>query len=420
MSYELFIGLRYLKAKRRHGFISVITLISILGIMVGVMALIIVLSVMTGFEKDLREKILGINAHMVVMELGGGMQGYEAVMERVRESEGIVGATPYVYSQAMLSSGGNVVGVVVRGLDTATIGEVTVLPERIKKGDLGGIDVSFKNAEGALAGIAIGSELARSLGVRLGDELNVISPLGTKTAAGSAPRMAAFRVAAVFEIGMYEYDTSMAFISIENARTFFRLGDRVTGIEVKVDDIYGVDAIERRLSEELAGPYWIRTWKDMNKNLFSALKLEKVAMFIILALIVIVAALNIVSTLIMVVMEKGKEIAILKSMGATRAGIMRIFMIDGIIIGFIGTFLGTLLGVVSAVKLESVVAFIEDLFSFKVLPPSVYYIDRLPSEVEPAVVVVIAVMSISISFLATLYPSWQASKLEPVEGLRYE
>lgn len=419
MAYELFIGLRYLKAKRKQSFISVITFISILGITVGVTALIIVLSVMTGFEENLREKILGINANIVVTELGAPMKEYREVSSRVLEVPGVVGATPFTYNQAMISASGGVIGAVIRGLDLETTGSVTVLPEKIKEGSLEGIRPSL--GEGAQsAGIIIGRELARNIGVSVGDTVNVISPMGTMTPAGPVPRMAAFKVAGIFELGMYEYDSSMAFISIENAQAFFRMGDAVTGVEVKITDIYDAEKIADDIMMEIKGPYWTRTWMDMNRNLFSALKLEKVAMFIILALIIMVAALNIISTLIMVVMEKNKDIAILKSLGATSGGIMRIFMIEGIIIGLTGTLLGTFLGVVAALNLETIVQFIEMVFQFKVLPPSIYYIDKFPSKVEPVFVAVIALISIGISFLATLYPSWQASRFDPVEGLRYE
>ena len=419
MAYELFIGLRYLKAKRKQTFISVITFISILGITVGVTALIIVLSVMTGFEENLREKILGINANVVVTELGAPMKEYKEVSSRVLQVPGVVGATPFTYNQAMISASGGVIGAVIRGLDMETTGSVTVLPEKIKEGSMEGLRPRL--GEGAeSAGIIIGRELARNIGVSVGDTVNVISPMGTMTPAGPVPRMAAFKVAGIFELGMYEYDSSMAFISIENAQAFFRMGDAVTGVEVKITDIYDAEKIADDIMMEIKGPYWTRTWMDMNRNLFSALKLEKVAMFIILALIIMVAALNIISTLIMVVMEKGKDIAILKSLGATSGSIMRIFMIEGIIIGLTGTLLGTLLGVVAALNLETIVQFIETVFQFKVLPPSIYYIDKFPSKVEPVFVAVIALISIGISFLATLYPSWQASRFDPVEGLRYE
>lgn len=421
MSYELFIGLRYLKAKRKQTFISVITFISVLGITVGVTALIIVLSVMTGFEENLKEKILGINANVVVTELGQPMKDYGTVTEKVLKVPGVTGATPFTYNQAMISSSGGVIGAVIRGLDMKSVGQVTVLPDKIKEGSLDGLAVPFKGTEEKGGpGIVIGRELARNIGVGLGDTVNVISPMGTMTPAGPVPRMAAFRVSGIFELGMYEYDSSMAFISLENAQNFFRMGETVTGVEVKITDIYQAEQVADNIVSEIKGPYWTRTWMEMNRNLFSALKLEKVAMFIILTLIILVAALNIISTLIMVVMEKGKDIAILKSLGATSGSIMKIFMIEGIIIGVTGTLLGTALGLAAALNLEKIVQFIERVFQFKVLPPSIYYIDKFPSKVEPMVVLAIVVISISISFLATLYPSWQASRFDPVEGLRYE
>lgn len=422
MSYELFIGLRYLKAKRKQTFISVISFISVLGITVGVTALIIVLSVMNGFEDNLKEKILGVNANVVVTSLGKGMRNYGEVSDKVRQVPGVTGSTPFTYNQAMVSSSGGVIGAVIRGVDTKTIGSVSVLPGRIKEGSLEGIETPFSetNEPGKLPGIVLGRELARNISVEVGDTVNVISPMGTMTPAGPVPRLAAFKVVGLFELGMYEYDSNLAFISVGNAQKFFRLGDTVSGVEVKISDIYQAEKVADMIMLVLKGNYWTRTWMDMNRNLFSALRLEKVAMFIILMLIILVAALNIISTLIMVVMEKGKDIAILKSLGATSGGIMKIFMIEGVIIGLVGTFLGTVLGVVTAINLEKIVGFIEKIFHFKVLPPSVYYIDKFPSKVDPAVVITIVVISLSISFLATLYPSWQASRFDPVEGLRYE
>lgn len=422
MSYELFIGLRYLKAKRKQTFISVITFISILGIMVGVTALIIVLSVMSGFEEELKEKILGVNANIVVTSFAGGMRDYGYVAEEVKKVDGVTGSTAFTYSQAMISAPGGVIGAVIRGVDTSTIGSVSVIPERMKKGSLEDLNVPFGGggSEERLPGIAIGKELARTIGAKVGDRVNVISPMGTMTPAGQVPRMAAFEVSGIFELGMFEFDSNLAFISLENAQKFFRLGDTVTGVEVKVADIYDAPEIADLIMTTLKGSYWTRTWMEMNRNLFSALKLEKVAMFIILTLIILVAALNIISTLIMVVMEKNKDIAILKSLGATSRSVMKIFMIEGIIIGLAGTALGTAAGLAAALNLEKIVGFIEELFNFKVLPPSVYYIDKLPSKVEPTVVLAVVVLSISISFLATLYPSWQASRFDPVEGLRYE
>ncbi|MBI5971072.1 MAG: lipoprotein-releasing ABC transporter permease subunit [Deltaproteobacteria bacterium] len=425
MSYELFIGLRYLKAKRKQTFISVITFISILGITVGVTALIIVLSVMNGFEENLKEKILGINANIVVTSFGKGLKDYDRVTGEVKKLNGVIGATPFTYNQAMISGNTGTLGVVVRGVDTKTIGSVTVLPDKIKKGSLEGINAAFSghtggSTKGALPGIVLGKELARTIGAGVGDTVAVISPLGAMTAAGPAPRMAQFNVAGIFELGMYEYDSTLAFTSLDSAQKFFRLGNAASGVEVKIRDIYEADKIADNIMTSLKGSYWTRTWMEMNKNLFSALKLEKAAMFIILTLIILVAALNIISTLIMVVMEKGKDISILKSLGATSGSVMKIFMIEGLIIGFTGTLLGAIIGCAAALNLEAIVHLVEEIFRFRVLPPSVYYIDKFPSKVEPSFVIVIALVSIGISFLATLYPSWQASRFDPVEGLRYE
>ncbi len=421
MSYEFFIGLRYLRSKRQPTFVSVITFISILGITVGVMALIIVLSVMSGFEKDIRDKILGINAHIVVLKYGN-IKEYRELTEKLKDVEEVRATTPFVYRQAMLSSPYGAAGVVIRGIELESFEEVTELSKKMTQGGLEGLKEGFKEAaqKGELPGIVIGGELAKTLGLWVGDKVNLITVLEDEGIVAGTPRIAKFKVVGIFDVGMYDYDSGLAFISLKNAQRLFRMGDSVTGIEVKIEDIYRADVVKDRITEAIGKGYKPVTWMEMNRNLFSALRLEKTAMFIILTLIILVAALNIISTLIMVVMEKGKEIAILKSMGATSSGIMRIFMIQGTVIGMVGTFLGTVLGVVCALNLEPIVASIERLFDFKLLPPSVYYIDRLPSEVEPSVVAVIVVVSLLISFLATLYPSWKASRFDPVEGLRYE
>ncbi len=421
MSYEFFIGLRYLRSKRQPTFVSVITFISILGITVGVMALIIVLSVMSGFEKDIRDKILGINAHIVVLKYGN-IKEYRELEEKIRALEEVRATTPFIYRQAMLSTPYGVAGVVVRGIDVESFEQVTGLSKKMNQGGLEGLSPGFKESaqKGTLPGIVIGGELAKTLGVWVGDGINLITVLEEGGLVTGSPRIAKFQVVGIFDVGMYDYDSGLAFISLENAQRLFRMGDAVTGIEVKIEDIYRADVVKERIISAVGKGYKPVTWMEMNRNLFSALRLEKTAMFIILTLIILVASLNIISTLIMVVMEKGKEIAILKSMGATSAGIMRIFMIQGTVIGMVGTFLGTVLGVVCALNLEPIVALIEEVFDFKLLPPSVYYIDRLPSEVEPAVVAVIVAVSLAISFLATIYPSWKASRFDPVEGLRYE
>ncbi|MGO8991018.1 MAG: lipoprotein-releasing ABC transporter permease subunit [bacterium] len=416
MNYEWFIGLRYLKAKRKQTFISIITLISIIGFALGVWALIVVLAVMSGFEKTLKEKILGTQAHLVVLKANQeGMDQYEEVVKEVEQVKGIVSATPFILSQVMLSSESNVFGVVLNGIDPDRVGKVIELARNIKAGRLQDL-----KAEGESPGIILGVELAKRLGVSINDPIQVISPLGTMTPMGMMPKMKRFRVVGIFYSGMYEFDNTLAYISITSAQKFLNMDSRVTGIEIKTDDIYKVKKIGKEIRQKLGLPFWTRDWMEMNRNLFSALKLEKVAMFIILVLIVLVAAFNIISTLIMVVMEKNKDIAILKSMGAPSKGILRIFIIEGGVIGVVGTFFGAVIGLVTALNLEKVSGFVENLFGFKILPSDVYYIDKLPSQVNPTDVVMIVITAILISLLATLYPSWRASRLDPAEGLRYE
>jgi lipoprotein-releasing system permease protein len=418
MNYEWFIGLRYLKAKRKQSFISIITVISISGVMVGVMALIVVLSVMSGFEKTLKEKILGTQAHLVVLKTSQeGMDQYDEVIRKTGEVKGVLAAAPFIFSQVMLSSGSSVSGVVLKGIDPDREGKVTELANNLKAGRLQ--DLKEVQA-GDAPPIILGGELAKHLSVSPGDSLQVISPLGTMTPMGMMPKMKRHRVVGVFHSGMYEYDNSMAYVSIESAQKFFGMESQVTGIQVKTDDLYRVKEIGREIRKKLGFPYWTRDWMEMNRNLFSALRLEKIAMFIILVLIVLVAAFNIISTLIMVVMEKHKDIAILKSMGASSKGILRIFMIEGLVIGVVGTTLGTLLGLLAAFNLEKITGFVENLFGFKILASDVYYIDKLPSQVNGPDVAIITATAILISLLATLYPSWRASRLDPAEALRYE
>ncbi len=417
MGYEWFIGLRYLKAKRKQTFISIITVISIAGVMVGVMALIVVLSVMSGFEKTLKEKIIGTQAHLVLQRtVQDGIENYDEVTKKVEEVKGVVSAAPFIISQVMLSTDTNVSGVVVKGIDPIRVGNVTELLVYLTTGRLQDLQTTQDN----LSGIILGIELAKHLGVSAGDTLQMISPLGTMTPMGMMPKMKRFRVVGIFRSGHFEFDNTLAFVSIESAQKFFNLDSRVTGIEIKTDNIYRVKEIGREIRQKLGFPFWTRDWMEMNRNLFSALRLEKIAMFIILALIVLVAAFNIISTLIMVVMEKNHDIAILKAMGAPSKGILRIFIIEGLVIGVVGTILGAISGLVLAFNLETVTGFVENLFGFKILSGDVYYIDKLPSQVNPLDVTLIVVTTILISLLATLYPAWRASKLDPAETLRYE
>jgi lipoprotein-releasing system permease protein len=421
-SYELFISLRYLRARRKQVFVSIITFISIAGIFLGVAALIIVLAVMNGFEKDLRDKILGVNSHIVVMDYSGAMQNYRQVMTEISTVPGVVASTPFIYTQAMLKNKDATTGIVLRGLSAKDAAGVV----NIGKIKGGGLDRLEKTKQGSSpesegrAGIIIGRELAKNLGLFLNDSVFVISPSGISTPLGMTPRMRAYSVAGIFESGFYEYDSTLAYISLEECQNFLNMGNAVTGIELKVDDIYKADQIAKRIEKKLGFRYWARNWMEMNRNLFSALKLEKRVMFIILSLIVLVAAFNIISALIMIVMEKNKDIAILKTMGATRESIMKIFIFQGVIVGAIGTFFGCLTGLAVALNLEKISQFVEKLFGFKILPGDVYYLSELPSQVNYGDVAAIIIGTILISFLATIYPSWRASRLDPAEALRYE
>jgi len=420
--YEVFIGLRYLKAKRKQTFISIITFISIAGVMVGVMALIVVLAVMTGFQEDLRDKILGTNSHIVITQYGEGMHDFNDVAKKVEKVEGIVAATPFIYSQIMLTSENNVSGVVVRGIDPEREANVTKVAENMKEGKLNDLisGEDAKEEKDKIPGIIIGKELSRILGVFLGEEINMVSPLGNMTPMGMVPRIKKFRIVGIFDSGMYEYDTSLAYISIEAAQGFFNMKDMVTGIEVRVTDFFEANFIADEVRASLGHRYLVRDWKQMNRNIFSALQMEKTVMFIILLLIILVASFNIVSTLIMVVMEKGKDIAILKSMGASSSSIMKIFLIEGMVIGVVGTVLGGSAGVLLSINLERILTYVEDSLGVKILSPDVYYLDKIPVHVNYADVFMIMASAIAITLIATLYPAWQASRLDPAEALRYE
>ena len=408
MSFEIFFSLRYLKAKRRQGFISIITGISILGIMIGVMALIVVLGVMNGFREDLLKKILGVNSHLIILSYKGGIRDTQAVMDKALEVDGVLSATPFIYSQVMIKNAGNISGAILRGLDPDTAGTVINIDSMIKGGSLTVLKKSISDPQG----IILGSELSRRIGALPGDTVTLVSPIGKLTPLGRMANEGKFKVKALFESGMYEYDGSMVYLSLTDARDFLSLGDEVTGIELKVRDIDESDKIGAIIQDKLGYPYWTKDWKMMNKSLFSALKLEKAAMFIILIMIVLVGALNIISSLVMLVMEKTRDIAILRIMGVSSKSIMSIFIFQGLFVGLIGTLFGLMSG--------SFLCHLLAKYKFIKLPPDVYYISTLPVRVELLDILLIVLAAIIISFLATIFPSWQASKLNPVEALRYE
>ncbi len=420
MPFELFIGLRYLKAKRKSTFISIITFISTAGVALGVMALIIVLAVMTGFENDLKEKILGTNAHIVVIRSGAPMEEYRSVMEKLKGFKGVQAATPFIYNQVMLSSGKNVSGVVLRGIDIVTDRQVTRLSKSVIEGNIDGLVPEMGQGADTTPGLMVGKELAKHLNLFLGDKVNVISPMGNITPLGMMPRMKPFKVTGIFNTGMFEYDSTLAYVSLDQAQRFFDLGDTVTGIQLKVEDVYHTDELARSINREMGISFYARDWMQMNKNILFALKTEKIVMFIILTLIVLVAAFGIASTLFMVVMEKTRDIAILKSMGATAASIMKIFVLEGLIIGVIGTLLGVVSGLLIALNLEPIITVIQKITGQNFFSKDIYYLDHFPSLVVPSDVILISVTAVLISFLATLYPAWQASRMLPAEALRYE
>ncbi|WP_319584990.1 lipoprotein-releasing ABC transporter permease subunit [uncultured Pseudodesulfovibrio sp.] len=409
MRFETFVALRYLFALRKQSFISVISLFAICGVAIGVGALIVVIGVMNGFSTDLRDKILGVNAHILVTSMRGGISDYQGLADEAKKVPGVTGVTPFVYSEVMLSTRTGVKGVVLRGIDPNTSSSVLSLSKDMISGS-----VSRLSDDGDFPGIIIGSELAKRLGLTEGSLVNLLSPSGRSSSAGFTPKVRRFTVAGIFRTGMFEYDSSMGYVSIPAARQLLGFkGDLVSGLEISVDDVYNVKAISRDLRDKISSfTVYVRNWQEMNANLFAALELEKTAMFIILAMIVLVGSFSIVTTLVMLVIQKTKDIAVLISMGADKKSIRNIFMFQGTFIGLAGTFIGFLIGVPLSLLLKE--------YQFIKLPSNVYPVDYLPVRLEALDLFTIGAAAFLLCFVATIYPARRAAGLSPSEALRYE
>ena len=409
----LYIGLRYTRAKRRNHFISFISLISMLGIMLGISALIVVLSVMNGFHKEIRDRILAMASHATLSDPYGGMADWQPVLEKLRNHRDVVGAAPFVEVQAMLVGGSNVSGALVRGILPDEEDQVSELRRDMVEGSVDDlVDGGFQ--------IILGRDLASYLGVGVGDKVTVVTPQVSATPVGIMPRLKRFTVSGLFAVGMADYDRNAAFIQLNDAAKLMTLGEKVSGIRLKLADLWLAPKLAREIAYDLGGVYRVVDWTQVHANFFRALAVEKRMMSIILFLIVAVAAFNIVSTLVMVVTDKQSDIAVLRTLGASPGRIMGIFMVQGTAIGFVGTLIGVIAGVLLALNLESIIAGIEGLAGIHFLDPTIYYISELPSDVHGSDVVVIASAAFLMSVIATLYPAWRAANTQPAEALRYE
>ena len=410
---ELFIGLRYTRAKRRNHFISFISMISMLGIMLGITALITVLSVMNGFDKELKQRILGVISHATISGPDGTLANWQAVQAQLGVNEHVLGSAPYVQGEGMFSGGGEISGTLVRGVLPEQEVAVSEIAEKMVQGEL-------KRLHAGEFGIILGSALARNLGANVGEKITLIIPQANVTPAGIIPRLKRFTVVGVFDIGMYEYDSTLALMHLTDAATLFRMGDQVSGLRLKLDDLNAAPKVAREVQAKLGGDYFVSDWTRQHANFFKAVQMEKTVMFVILLLIVAVAAFNIVSTLVMMVQDKRSDIAILRTLGASPASIMGVFMVQGTLIGVIGTLLGTLCGVALAFYVQEIVGGLEALFGIHFLNPDVYLISELPSELRWLDVRNIMLVSFVMAVLATLYPAWRAARTQPAEALRYE
>jgi lipoprotein-releasing system permease protein len=411
-AFEWLISLRYLRARRKEGFISVIAGFSFLGIMLGVATLIIVMAVMNGFRKELLDKILGLNGHLLVQPLESPLTDWKEVADRINTVKGIRLAAPIVEGQALATSPFGATGVLIRGIRSDDLTNITSIAKNIKQGTLEGFD------EGQ--GLAIGRRLADQLSVRAGDNITIVAARGAVTPMGTLPRTKSYRVAAVFEIGMTEYDSAFVFMPIAEAQAYFNRPNDVTAIEVYTTDPDRIDEFRKSVTEAAGRPIFMVDWRQRNATFFNALQVERNVMFLILTLIVLVAALNIISGLIMLVKDKGGDIAILRTMGASQGAIMRIFLITGASIGVVGTAIGFLVGTVICMNIEQIRRFISWLTNTELFSPELYFLSRLPAEMDAGETFAVVLMALTLSLLATLYPSWRAARLDPVEALRYE
>lgn len=403
--------MRYLRARRREGFISVIAGFSFAGILLGVATLIIVMSVMNGFRTELLSKILGLNGHMFVRGVGMHVMNYDDMAARIGEIPGVVSVMPLVEGQVMVSSPQNAGGAIVRGMRERDLKNLTVVSDGIVAGSLDGFD------EG---GVVIGSRLAQSLGLIVGDNITLLSPRGAITPFGTAPRVGAYEIVAVFEIGMSEYDSSFVFMPLDEARNYFRTFEGVSALEIRIDNPDRVQAVAPAIRTAAGNCCDVLTWQQTNQSFFSALQVERNVMFLILTLILIVASLNIVSGLIMLVKDKGRDIAVLRTMGATKGAVMRAFFISGASIGVAGTLAGFALGTLFCLNIETLRQWLSRLLNTEIFSPEIYFLSQMPAEIDPGEVTAVVLMALFLSFAATLYPAWRAASLDPVEALRYE
>lgn len=410
---ELYIGLRYTRAKRRNHFISFISLTSLLGIMLGVVALITVLSVMNGFQKEVRERILGMTSHATISAFDEDLQNWPEAIELARRHANVIGEAPFIEAQTMLTRGGRVSGALVRGILPAYEKNVSTVGEHM-------LAAKLEDLEAGSFGIVLGRELATVLGAQMGDKVTVVTPQLRVTPAGSMPRLKSFTVQGIFEVGMGEYDRGVALMHLEDAAKLMKMGDGVSGVRLKLDDLFLAPRVSHELADDLPGIYRVSDWTHQHRNFFSALRTEKRMMWLILFLIVAVAAFNIVSALVMAVTDKQSDIAILRTLGISPASISWIFIVQGAAIGITGTLAGVIGGIVLALNLESIVQWIERFFGVSFLDPNIYYISRLPSELNWNDVGIIGISAFLITLCATLYPAWRASRTQPAEALRYE